>query len=182
MKTVLKWLGIAVVVVVAFVIIALAALYIYEPGLHNSWVKPGIAQEEIPPGVDTSVVFENVTVIPMNKQQILEGQTVVIKDGRIVKLGTGGDIEIPSGAHIVDGNGRFLIPGLSDMHVHWPGSENDLLVYLANGVTTIRTMGGSLLRFLNGATRSKPECEWVPAFGYGGLRSRMVGGRGILSG
>jgi hypothetical protein len=139
MKKALKWIGIAAAILVALGIIAYVALYIYDPGV--GWVKPGIAQEEIPAGVDTSVVIENVTVIPMDSERLLEGQTVVIKDGRIVDIGTSGDIEIPADAHIVDGEGRFLIPGLSDMHIHTFASENSLLVYLANGVTTIRTMG-----------------------------------------
>jgi cytosine/adenosine deaminase-related metal-dependent hydrolase len=141
MNTVLKWIGIAAVIVVTLVVIALVALYIYEPDLRGGWVKTGIAQDEIPAGVDTSVVFENVTVIPMDSERVLEEQTVVIEDGRIAAMGLSGEVEIPTDAHIVDGEGRFLIPGLSDMHMHTFGSENDLLVYLANGVTTIRIMG-----------------------------------------
>jgi cytosine/adenosine deaminase-related metal-dependent hydrolase len=141
MKTVLKWIGIAAAIVIALGIIALAGIYIYEPGFSGGWVKPGIPQEEIPPGVDTAVVFENVTVIPMDSEQILEGQTVVIKDGRIAELGPSGEIAIPADVHIVDGEDRFLIPGLSDMHMHTWGTENDLLLYLANGVTTIRDVG-----------------------------------------
>ena len=57
-------------------------------------------------------------------------------------IGTSGEVDIPADAHVVDGDGKFLIPGLSDMHMHTFGSENDLLVYLANGVTTIRILGG----------------------------------------
>jgi len=141
MKKVLKWVGIAIGIVVAFVVIAMVALYIYDTRSRFAWVKPGIAREKIPAGVDTSVVFENVTVIPMDSERVLEGQIVIIKDGRIADIGTSGDVGIPTDAHVVDGAGRFLIPGLSDMIVHTDGSENDLLVYLANGVTTIRIMG-----------------------------------------
>ncbi len=141
MKIVLKWFGIAAVIVIAFGIIALAGLYIYRPETSESWVKPGIGQEEIPAGVDTTVAFENVTVIPMDTERILEGQTVIIEDGRIADIGPSGEIEIPTDAHIVGGEGRFLMPGLSDMMTHTGGSENDLLVYLSNGVTTIRIMG-----------------------------------------
>ncbi len=142
MKTVLKWIGIAMAVVVALVIIILVAAYIYVPDLRGGWVKTGIAQDEIPAGVDTTVVFENITVIPMDSERVLEEQTVVIEDGRIAAIGLSGEVEIPADAHVVDGEGRFLIPGLSDMHMHTFGSENDLLVYLANGVTTIRIVGG----------------------------------------
>ena len=73
MKTVLKWIGIAAVVVVALVIIVVAVAYIYNPRAHFAWVKPGIAQEKIPAGVDKSVVFENVNVIPMDSERVLEG-------------------------------------------------------------------------------------------------------------
>jgi cytosine/adenosine deaminase-related metal-dependent hydrolase len=138
----LKWIGIAAVVLVSLFVITYSVLYIYMPESSEGWIKPGISQKEIPDGVDTSVVFENVTVIPMDSEGVLEGQTVVVEDQRIAAIGASGDIDLPAGAHVVDGTGRFLIPGLSDMHVHLFGTENDLLTYLANGVTTIRTMGG----------------------------------------
>jgi imidazolonepropionase-like amidohydrolase len=141
MNTVLKWIGAIVVIVVALVVIILAAAYIYVPDLHKQWVKPGISQRKIPAGVDTSVVFENVTVIPMDSERVLERQTVLVKDNRITYIGPGDELDIPADAHVVDGAGKFLIPGLSDMHMHTFGSENDLLVYLANGVTTIRILG-----------------------------------------
>ncbi len=164
MKTVLKWIGIAVVIVAALVIIALAVLYIYEPDLRSAWVKPGIAQGEIPPGVDTSVVFENVNVIPMDSERILEGQTVVIEDHRIANIGTSAEIEIPADAYVVDGDGRFLIPGLSDMHMHTFGSENDLLVYLVNGVTTIRIVGGGPTSYPGMARPNQSRNESWPQY------------------
>jgi len=49
---------------------------------------------------------------------------------------------VPDGVEMVEGEGKFLMPGLSDMHVHMFGSENDLLLYLANGVTTIKDVAG----------------------------------------
>ena len=171
MMKALKWVGIVSGVLVALVIIALAGIYIYDPESRESWVKPGIAQEEIPAGVDKTVVFRNVTVIPMDSERILEGQTVIIEDQRITSIGTGGDIEIPTDAHVVDGTGRFLIPGLSDMITHLLGSENDLLVYLANGVTTIRIMGNDppmILEWRNqirAGTRAGPNTwVWWPQF------------------
>ncbi len=141
MKTFLKWIGITVITVLVLAIIAMGAVYIYVPETHKQWVKPGITQEEIPAGVDTPVVFENVNVVPMDSERILEGQTVIIEDQRIANIGTSAEVEIPADAHVVEGGGRFLIPGLSDMHMHTFGSENDLLLYLANGVTTIRILG-----------------------------------------
>ncbi len=171
MKKVLKWVGVVISVLVGLVIIAAAAIYIYEPGLRWAWVKPGIAQGKIPAGVDISVVFENVTVIPMDSELVLDGQTVIIEDQRIAYIGTSDDIEIPADAHIVDGKDRFLIPGLCDMIVHTDGSENDLLVYLANGVTTIRIMGEdppAVLKWrdqIRAGTRVGPNLwVWWPQF------------------
>ena len=124
MKTVLKWIGIAAVVALVLGIVVYSSFYIYDPGI--CWPKPGIPQGKIPAGVDTSIVFENVTVIPMDSERIIEGQTVIIEDHRITDIGTSAEIEIPANAHIVDGDGRFLIPGLSDMIVHTNGSEKDV--------------------------------------------------------
>lgn len=137
----LKWFGITLIIAGVIFGMVMAGNYLFDPSNRKAWVKPGIAQEEIPPGIDTTVAFTNVTVIPMDSDRVLEGQTVVIEDSRITDIGTSASIEIPIGAHVVDGEGRFLIPGLSDMMTHTSGSENDLLVYLATGITTIRIMG-----------------------------------------
>jgi cytosine/adenosine deaminase-related metal-dependent hydrolase len=171
MKKALKWIGISAGIVIALGIIALAAAYVYDPESSESWAKPGIAQEEIPAGIDASVVFENVTVIPMDSERILDGQTVVIEDHRITYIGTGEGIDVSVGAHVVDGTGRFLIPGFSDMMTHTLGSENDLLVYLANGVTTVRIMGNdppTILEWrdeIRAGTRVGPNTwVWWPQF------------------
>jgi hypothetical protein len=139
MKKILKWIGFTAVGFVVLGIIGYLALNIYDPGL--AWVKPGIPQRKIPTGVDTTVIFNNVNVISMESDRALEGQSIVIKAGRISEIGQNDDVKIPTEAHIIDGSGKYLIPGLSDMIVHTDGSENDLLVYLANGVTNIRIMG-----------------------------------------
>jgi hypothetical protein len=143
MKKIIKWIGFAAVILVALVIIAWIGLIIYDPGVHSAFMHtlPGVPQRKLPSGVTTTVVIENVTVIPMDSEHVLEGYTVVIENGRIADMGANGEVEIPVDAHIVEGEGKFIIPGLSDMHSHIWGAENDLLLYLANGVTTIRTMG-----------------------------------------
>jgi hypothetical protein len=144
MKKVLRWIGIAAAALFTLALITFSVLYIYDSGdFREGAVKPGIAQEEIPVGVTTSVVFQNVNVVPMDNEQVLAGQSVVIEDGRITGIGAYGETEIPTDAHIIDGKGKFLIPGLSDMHMHTYASENQFLLYLANGVTTTRELGGS---------------------------------------
>jgi imidazolonepropionase-like amidohydrolase len=80
---------------------------------------------------------------------------VLAARGRITAVGRVGELAIPSGAKVVDARGKWLIPGLVDMHVHVSGSNAfpgypTLILYLANGVTTVRDTGGNvtLLRVL----------------------------------
>src|SRR5262249_26851266 len=86
-------------------------------------------------------------------------QTVLVDKERIVAVGSSSSVSIPSGAKILDATGKFLIPGLSDMHIHLTGAgEPDgsrkfmIPLLLANGITTVGDMGGyiaSLLHFPN---------------------------------
>jgi imidazolonepropionase-like amidohydrolase len=95
--------------------------------------------------------FVNVNVIPMDRERVLKDQTVVVRDGRIAEIGAANKVRVPAGALRVDGRGRFLIPGLFDMHTHlfsdgkFPDSlaGDELKIMLANGVTTIRLMIGT---------------------------------------
>lgn len=90
---------------------------------------------------DTPVAVTNVHVVPMHTPEVLRNQTVVVQGGRIAALGPAGEVVVPAGAVVLDGDGRYLMPGLADMHVHLTRPEN-LLLYLANGVTTVRNMWG----------------------------------------
>jgi imidazolonepropionase-like amidohydrolase len=93
-------------------------------------------------------VFRNVAVIPMDAERVLEAQTVVVRGERIESLGPAASAEIPAGARVIDGTGRYLVPGLAEMHAHVPGGadqryvEEVLFLYVANGVTTARGMLG----------------------------------------
>ncbi len=85
-----------------------------------------------------------VTVIPMDSERVIANQTVVITDGKITAMGSTGRIRPRKNAEVIDGGGKFLIPGLFDMHIHIePGRETSLVLYLASGVTTVRNMHGS---------------------------------------
>jgi cytosine/adenosine deaminase-related metal-dependent hydrolase len=70
--------------------------------------------------------------------------TVVIKGNRITALGRTRQVHVPRGALIVDAAGKFLIPGLWDMHVHFTETERSFPMFVANGVTGVRNMGGDL--------------------------------------
>ena len=91
------------------------------------------------------IAIVGVSVIPMDGERVLPGQTVIIRDGLIESIGDAGRIKVPADASRIDGAGRFLVPGLWDMHVHLT-LTGDLAfpVLLANGVTAVRDMGGDL--------------------------------------
>jgi imidazolonepropionase-like amidohydrolase len=100
------------------------------------------------------VVIEGVNVIPMDRERILTDQTVVVRDGRIAGITAAAAADIPPGATRVDGRGRYLIPALAEMHAHVPtgssatrDAERVLLMYVANGIGTIRSMLGDPAHF-----------------------------------
>ena len=66
------------------------------------------------------VAFVNVTVLPMDSERVLEGHTVLIRGDRIVAVGPSDEIQPSNGAVSIDGTGKFLIPGLAEMHGHVP--------------------------------------------------------------
>jgi imidazolonepropionase-like amidohydrolase len=85
----------------------------------------------------------NVTVISGNDEAPQTLVTVIVRNGRFESLRRGGPV--PAGASVIDGRGKFLIPGLWDMHVHFTlASELAAPLMLANGVTGARDMGGDL--------------------------------------
>lgn len=91
------------------------------------------------------LVFTHVTVIDATGAPPQSGMSVVIKGDRIANLGKTGKFRIPKDAQVVDGKGKFLIPGLWDMHVHLSlATETALPALIANGVTGVRDMGGDL--------------------------------------
>lgn len=94
-----------------------------------------------PPNPAGVVAFVNVNVVPMDRELVLKDQTVVIRGERIVEVGPAGKVKVPRGAERVDGRGRYLLPGLSDMHAHL-NSPRELPLYLANGVTTVYNLNG----------------------------------------
>jgi len=107
----------------------------------------------LPPPVQKSediIVFQNVNLVPMTNEKIVKGQTVLVRGKRIIEIGPSKRTAVPQNAKVIDGTGAYLMPGLADMHMHtrdswddwmgdWPVSP--LLLYLANGVTTIRCFG-----------------------------------------
>ena len=98
----------------------------------------------------TVVAFVDVNVIPMDRERVLGRQTVIVRNGRIASIEPSARARIPSGALRVDGRGKYLMPGLAEMHAHIPGPQapeqvvRDIFtLYIANGITTIRGMLGA---------------------------------------
>jgi imidazolonepropionase-like amidohydrolase len=92
------------------------------------------------------IVIQSVNVVPMDSERILENQTVVIKDGRITAIGS--KIKPGKRALIINATGKYLLPGLAEMHAHVPPVDDlapmkdVLFLFAANGITTIRGMLG----------------------------------------
>lgn len=106
---------------------------------------------DIPAAIQTdaieTVAFVDVNVVPMDQERVVERQTVIVQDGRITAIGPVDGTPIPEGAVRVEGQGRYLMPGLAEMHGHIPTNdaqyaEDVLFLYVANGVTLVRGMLG----------------------------------------
>lgn len=101
--------------------------------------------------IGQTTAFVGVNVIPMDRERMLTNQTVVVRDGKIAEIGDAARVKLPKDALIVDGKGKYLIPGLVDMHTHLMSDEafpdelapDELKIMVANGVTTIRLMIGT---------------------------------------
>jgi len=89
-----------------------------------------------------ALVLTHVTIIDATGAPPQPEMSVIISAGRIAAIGKSSIVAVPQGATVVDAAGKFLIPGLWDMHVH-PGGREYLKLFIANGVTGIRVMWGS---------------------------------------
>jgi imidazolonepropionase-like amidohydrolase len=132
------------------------------------------------PAADPAILIENVTVVNPGTSSVLRTTSVLISHGEIQSVAPAKQLQAPGGASIVDGTGKYLIPGLWDMHVHttmgdWiPGATQVTLpLFIANGVTGIRTMGDELPTIL----------QWRDAVAEGKLLGpRMVSSGPMLDG
>lgn len=106
------------------------------------------------PGAQTpasgTVAFVNVTTVPMDGNRVVPGSTVVVSGGAVTAVGSSSSVKPPADATVIDGRGKFLMPGLAEMHGHIPSpisspslTDNVLFLYVANGVTFVRGMQGA---------------------------------------
>lgn len=94
--------------------------------------------------------FKEVSVLDMEEGKFKERYTVIVEGDRIREVGPASQVSVPEEATIIDGSGKYLIPGLGEMHGHIPPPtapaqyvEDVLFLYLANGITTVRGMLGA---------------------------------------
>tara|TARA_Y100000590_G_scaffold70751_1_gene77412 strand:+ start:80 stop:1582 length:1503 start_codon:yes stop_codon:yes gene_type:complete len=134
MKTYLKLTLTGIAVVIGLILLSffvMVALPVSDPLTTNA---------------SSSVAITNVTVINPGTDTTLRGQTVLIEDKRITYAGDKADARIPKSAEHIDGTGKYLIPGLWDMHTHWGSKfapQLTMPLFIANGITNIRDLGGS---------------------------------------
>jgi hypothetical protein len=98
--------------------------------------------------LEKALVLRGLTIIDVTGGAPKPDMTVVITGDHITDIGEAGKVSVPQGARVIDAGGKFLIPGLWDMHVHWYNRDT-LTLFTANGVTGIRQMFGNsdLLRW-----------------------------------
>jgi imidazolonepropionase-like amidohydrolase len=104
---------------------------------------PAEAQESV-------TAFVHVNVLPMDRERVLEDHTVLIRDGVIQEVAPSHRVQVPAGSRVVEGTGKFLVPGLADLSVNLPSSragrqevEDFLFLHLANNVMVIRGTAGT---------------------------------------
>ena len=124
---------------------------------------------------EPALAFVHVNVIDATGLPVQADMTVVVQGKEILQIGKSKDVAAPKGAKVVEGRGKYLIPGLWDMHVHeifgaWlPEDEKVIpLLFVANGVTGVRDMGGDL----------EPLKRWRSRIAAG----EMIGPRMIIAG
>ena len=111
---------------------------------------PKSAASQIKP-VTTPIVITHVTIINPGTSSVTSDRTVVIEGSHISGVSAAPQFQNSKNAHVIDAQGQYLIPGLWDMHVHsafgdwFPGGRDVILpLFIANGVTGVRDMGGDL--------------------------------------
>ena len=131
---------------------------------------PAQQKHAIPP-----IVITHVTVINPGTSSVQVNRTVVLRLNRITEVADAKKFHVPKNAWKVDGRGQYLIPGLWDMHVHsafgdwFPGGRDIILpLFIANGVTGVRDMGGDIPVLL----------EWRKEIEH----AHIIGPRMIISG
>lgn len=120
--------------------------------LSSALSLAGLVAAQLSAQEPTTTAFVNVNVIPLDRPGLVAGQTVVVRGDRIVSMAPTARAQVPAGATRIDGTGKYLMPGLAEMHAHVVGGNNPnheslnrdiMFLYIANGITSIRAMLGA---------------------------------------
>lgn len=118
--------------------------------LPTAALLAGVARRPAPAAAPYDLVINHVSVVDVASGRLQPDQAVAVAGGKIVRVGPAAQAHYPA-RQTVDGTGRYLLPGLWDMHVHFRGGDSlaaankkSLALYLAHGITTVRDCGGDL--------------------------------------
>jgi imidazolonepropionase-like amidohydrolase len=126
-------------------------------------------------GQESILAIIHVNLIDATGAPVQADMTVIVQGKQILQLGKSASTTVPKAARVVDGRGKYLIPGLWDMHVHeifgaWLPEDEKItpVLFVANGVTGVRDMGGDL----------EPLKKWRARIAEG----KLLGPRMIIAG
>ncbi len=126
-----------------FVVLAACAEPPGDELADAAFVVPHVEPTHRPDSGRHAIAFVDIGAVTMETAEVTAHQTVIVEGSSIVAIGPVATTEVPAGAERVDGRGKFLIPGLHDMHVHLDGTRGMLALFVGSGVTTVRNMAGS---------------------------------------
>ncbi|MCE9523182.1 MAG: amidohydrolase family protein [Alphaproteobacteria bacterium] len=100
---------------------------------------PGVLAR-LAPKATGAIAFKDVRLYDADAKTFRQGMTVIAVDGRIAAVGPAASTDVPTGAQVIDGHGKTLVPGLWDNHQHF-GDDSSGPLLLAQGITSIRDPG-----------------------------------------
>ena len=121
---------------------AIAAILFCLPGAVRAWSD-----------TPTAIAITHVTIINVRDGSARADMTVLILGDRISVVGSSKETPLPRQARVLDGRGKFLIPGLWDMHVHSDGDDRALHLLIAYGITGARDMAGDVAKLADARRR-----------------------------
>lgn len=102
---------------------------------------------------DSAFAITHVSVIDVARGKVLPDMTVVVRGTNIESVAPSRQVILPKSTMVAQGRGKFIVPGLWDMHVHFRDTDRDLKMDVANGVLGIRNMGAQPRTYFRCATR-----------------------------
>lgn len=111
-----------------------------------------VTQRFVTPQALAPVLFDNVQLFDADEGVFVRDQAVLAQDGKITAIAAAGSLEVPAGGQLIDGEGKTLVPGIWDAHLHI-GDDWNVLANMANGITSFRSPGTSFDRAVDATKR-----------------------------